>query len=112
MSKRTKIIVLLSCALVLVAGTGVAVFLHSVPPPPGIVWEPAPDRDNQKGVTLRFSGMDVDDETDLVVLHCVLTNDNDLYIGNGFDVAVDYLWMGNGLLPTIQLKSEDLNHYQ
>jgi hypothetical protein len=92
--KKTKTIILLSCVLVLVVGMGVAVFLHRVPPPPGVVWEQAPNRANQRGVTLTFSGMDIDDEADLVVLHCVLTNDNDLNIGNGFDVAVDYLMDG------------------
>lgn len=89
MKKKTKVLLLLSCALVLAVG-GVVVALHIVSPPPGVVWEPAPERTNKEGVTLTFSGLDVDNEADLIVLHCVLTNDSDLNIGNGFDVAVDY----------------------
>ena len=110
MKKKTKVLLLLSCALVLVVGGVAAVALRQQPAAPpgpeptprkigevrivtikvmhginavytscglplGLAWVEAPERTSTEGVSLSFTGLDVDETEGTVTLNLLLENE-------------------------------------
>ena len=127
MKKKTKVILLLSCALVLVVGGVAAVALRQQPAAPpgpeptprkigapgtvmikvmqgvgavnrscglplGLAWVEAPERTSTEGVSLSFTGLDVDETEGTVTLNLLLENEG--WLDDSFECSpkeLDYL---------------------
>lgn len=123
MKKKTKVLLLLSCALVLVVGAVAAVALRQQPAAPpgpeptprkigapgtvmikvmqgvgavnrscglplGLAWVEAPERTSTEGVSLSFTGLDVDETEGTVTLNLLLENEQEVH--NILPMDLDY----------------------